>query len=666
MKRLLLYILIALLASSCTLAPSSRRVIEEDFVEKIDPEQRAHVWDEIEELKSQIQRDHGNPELHRRLAVLYRLAGTPRSRLLSVEAIDKAILLDPNDPSNHVEKGLTLLARRQVGEAEDSFQRALKVDPKYFEAWYQLGELEESHYLRTMCFPDHLIQSIKYFKKAYALARRDEETLFALSFLHMFRSMFRTARKYAYKAIDVSPDNPRNHLLLGVIQVQFTKFEEAQGAFNRAFELMSEEQRMPYEDISPLLPTDLRDLYLSSSPEKILEWNMKYWRELDPTPATDLNERRLEHYKRVFLATEIFTDKRLDMEGSETDRGRAVIKFELPDKKYYDLGGLMSGGWIIWQYDLPNYSFRLFFQDEFLNGNYHFPIADSRGEMSIGIMEDITQSYDFPIKYGPVQLKADVALSRGSPGTTHLDFSAGFPRSSIQTKGLAWSVVVTIFDQDWNRIFLNTTTIDPDTLASMEKLGEEILLFPFWIELMPRYLDCTCILEIANDELNLKGTWRHSFEIRDLFGKSLKLSSIMLTVPGTDGLCTDYLDPIPVYRREDGLCLGYQIYNLKRGDDNLARYRLTYSIKNPEETTSGSSLGRTLAYMWSSIRGKTDEDAPYVSSSFEQSTNMSDAVDRLRIDLEALERGSYLLVLEVEDLLTAETVEEEKLFTVTD
>ena len=655
-----------LLVYGCTLAPSSRRVIEDDFVEKIDPEQREHAWDEIAELKSRIILESDNAELYRQLAILYRLAGTPRSRLLSVEAIDRAIQLDHRDPRNHVEKGLTLLARRYIGEAEESFKRATKIDPKHFEAWYQLGALEKYNYFKTMCFPDHLKNSVRYFRKANSLNRRDEDTLFNLAFLHMFRSMFRTSRKYAYKVIDIAPDEPRNHLLLGVIHMHFKKFDLAQHAFEKAFELMTDDEKLAFEDISLIIPSNLRELYLTSSPEKVEEWNRKYWLEQDPTPSTELNERRIEHYRRVFLANEIFSDKRLDLEGYDTDRGNALIKYDLPDKKFYDLGGLMSGGWVVWEYHLPHQSFRLFFNDEFLNGNYHFPIMDSRGEMSIGIMDNVIQGYKFPTDYKPIPLRADVALFRGASERTHLDFAIGIPASVAGNRKLEWTVINTIFDPDWNRIYLNTSIVLPDTLPSVNKLGEEILVHPFWVEILPRYLECTCVIEITNNAMNLRGTWRHSFEIRDLFGKSLKLSSIMLTVPGEQGICSDILDPIPVYRREEGLCMSYQIYNLERGGDNLARYRLTYSIMNPKETEDGSSLGKTLSYMWSSIIGKNDEETPYVSSTLEQSTSMNIASDRLNIELRALERGSYLLVLEVEDLLTGQTAMEEKMFTVTD
>jgi len=666
MRVALFCFLTLVLVAGCTLAPSSRRVIEDDFVDNIDPEQREHAWDEIAELKSRIADDPDNDGLYRQLAVMYRLAGTPRSRLLSVEAIDKAIRLDHRDPRNHVEKGLTMVARRFIGEAEKCFQRAVKIDPKHFEGWYQLGVLGKSEYFKTMCFPEHLRKSIRYFRKANSLNRRDEDTLFNLAFLHMFRSMYRTSRKYAYKAVDIAPDNPRNHLLLGAIHMHFKKYDLARHAFDRAFELMTEEERRAYENIAPIIPKDLRDLYLSSSAEKAEEWNRKFWIERDPTPSTEINERRLEHYRRVFLADEIFTDKRLDLVGSETDRGNATIKFDLPDKKYYDLGGLLSGGWVIWEYRLPHQSFRLFFHDEFLNGNFHFPIADSRGEMSIGIMEGLPQYYMYPTDYKSISIRADVALFRGSSGRTRLDFAVGIPASVAVNRKLEWNVVCTIFDPDWNRIFLNTTAVLPDTLPSVNKLGEEILVHPFWVEILPRYLDCTCVIEVVSNDLNLRGIWRHSFVIRDLFGKSLKLSSIMLTALEERGVCSDILDPIPVYRREEGLCMNYQIYNLEPGGDNIARYRLTYSIKKPSDTGRDSGLGTTLSYIWSSITGKKDEEAPFVSSTLEQSTSMRVAGDRLNIELRALERGNYSLVLEVEDLVTGQTALEEKMFTVTD
>jgi GWxTD domain-containing protein len=655
-----------IIVSGCTLAPSSRRVIEDDFIEEITPEQRSEVWQDISDIKSRLEDDFDNADLHRRLAVLYRLAATPRARLLSLESIDRAIMLEPNDPRNYVEKGLTLRARQYLGEAEAAFNRAAEIDPYYPEAWYQLGEIEKYHYFKTMCFPDHLKKSIGHYKKAYKFDKRNEDTLFNLAFLHMFRSMFRTSRKFAYKTLEVAPENPRNQLLLGTIFVHFKRFDEAQLAFDKAFAMMADEERTPYEDIHLLLPSDVRELYETSSPDKKTEWNRKFWIEQDPTPSSEINERRLEHYRRVFLASETLTNKRLALEGEDTDRGKAMVKFGMPDKKYYDLSGSLTGGWIIWEYRLGNQPFRLYFHDEFLSGNYHFPIADYYGRISVDIMERLPQKYEYPVRFKTLPLRADAAIFRGLHERTRLDFALGFPQSEVEKKGSQWNAVLTIFDSDWNRIFLETRALELDTLPRITKMNSTFLAYPFWIEIIPRYMPSTCVLELVNDEFKLKGTWRHSIEIRDLFGKSLKLSSIALKVPEAGGGCSDLQDPLPIYRPEEGLCLSYEIYNLSRGEDNLARYRVTYAILKPAETRAESSLKSTLSYMWSSIWGTTDDNEPYISSSLDQSTNMDWASDKLHIDLTALGAGNYFLLLEVQDLLTGEAVQEGKLFTISD
>ena len=666
--RSLISVLFVFLAG-CSFAPGKKTVVEDTFIEPITFEQREEVWEEIAELRDQIQDDYDNADLHRRLAVLYRLAGTPRSRLLSIKEIDKAIELNPRNPRNYIEKGLTMLARRFMGEAEACFNRATELDPKYFEGWYQLGYMEQKEYMKTMCFPEHLKKSLRYYQKAHRVNRKDEDTLFRLSFLHIFRSMFKTARKYARKAIIAAPENPRNHLLLGAIYYHLKKFEEAHGEFSKAFELMNDSERGRYEDISPLLSGDTKELYLTSTIEKKRDWNRKFWIENDPTPSTEANERLLEHYKRVFLSQQLFTDPFLNLEGDDTDRGSALIRFGLPHKKFYDLGSGMVGAWVVWRYEFPDYSFNLYFHDEFLNGNFHFPIADrTYGEGSIHLMKNVPQSYEFPIKYRNLPIRAEAAQFRGADDRTRLEISIAIPEPVLKMKKGKWNLLMTLFDSEWNRIFREQIAFKPDSLISIKKLYEDLMVYTFWVELLPRPLGCTCFIELVNDVTKDKGTWKYPFEIRNLYGRNLKLSNIKLTIPGKDRLCTGVLDPVPVYRNSEALCLTYQIYNLKKNESNQARYRLTYMIKSPGEEYDGSesSFRKTLSYMWSTITGKKDEEAPYISSTIEQSINQSMATDNLQIDLEALERGMYLLALRVEDLNSGEEIFEEKIFTVSD
>ena len=657
------------LLSGCAYHPENRRtVVDGDFIEPVASDERTDLHGRIDSLKDVVALDPRNGELHRRLAVLYRLQGTPHSRLLSMEEIERAISLDPANAEFHVEKGLTLLARRMVGDAEHSLLRATELDKLCFNAWFQLGRMEQYEYYKTTCFPDHLVKSIEYFEKAYRLNRKHEETLVNLGFLYSFREMYGTGFKYARRATTYYPKSARAHLLAGMLHTELKAFDDAQKDFAAAFLLMNDEERRPYEYIAYLLDPEERELYLSSMPDKRRDWNRRFWIENDPTPASEVNERQLEHFRRVVIADWTLSDERLGSRGCQTDRGGALVKYGTPTKTYYDLGTGTSGAWLVWEYAVAGGAFRLYYFDEFLNGDYHYPITDYYGEMSINIFDRIPQQYRFPILYAPLPMNVEIAELRGASDRTKLEFSIALPDSLKRMKGKQWDLFITFFDADWNRFSRDRFNFSPDSLRVIERSKARYLVLNLGIELLPRELQSTCVIEVLSDTDRRKGTRKYPLSIRDMYGRSLKLSSIKFTLSGADGLCSTLLDPIPSYRVKSTVCLGYEIYNLKLDERNLARYRLTYAIRNPDRTAEESSAGvqKTLSYMWASIKGGKAGEKPYVTSAIEQSANSTTASDNLTIDLGSLETGTYLLVLEVEDLTTGMKTAEGRIFNVTD
>jgi GWxTD domain-containing protein len=664
------YGLLALVALvGCAYHPENRRtVVAGDFLEGASAETTGELRDGIDSLRSAIELDPRNAELHRRLAVLYRRQGTPRSRLLSMEEIERAIALDPMNAELHVEKGLTLVAQRMVGDAQQSFLHATELDKLCFDAWFQLGRMEQYEYYKTMCFPDHLIKAIDYFERAFRLNRKHEDVLINLGFLYSFRQMYNTGYSYARRALIYYPKSSRAHLLAGMLHTELKQFEEAERDFAAAFLLMSDEERQPYDSIAYLLEPDERELYLSSMPDKRKDWNRRFWIENDPTPATDVNERQLEHFRRVVIADWTLSDERLGLRGTQTDRGGALIKYGPPDKKYYDLGTGTSGAWVVWEYRLGGGAFRLYYFDEFLNGNYHYPITDYFGEMSINTVDRIPQQYQYPVSYARLPMNVEIAELRGSDDRTKLEFAIALPDTIKRMKGKQWDLMVTFFDADWNRYSRDRFSFFPDSLRMIERMHGRYVVLDLAIEMLPRALRSTCIVEALSEADKCKGTRRYPLSVRDMYGRSLKLSSIKFTLPRPDGNCSSVLDPIPSYPIKSTVCLMYEIYNLRLNENNLAHYRLTYSIRNPEKTDeeSPASLQKTLSYMWSSIKGGKSEERPYITSAVEQSANATTVGDNLEIDLGSLEKGTYLLVLEVEDLTTGMKTAESGIFNVTD
>lgn len=59
-------------------------------------------------------------------------------------------------------------------------------------------------------------------------------------------------------------------------------------------------------------------------------WVEEYWSDRDPTPDTEVNELREEHYRRIRVANTRFRSIRL--KGIETDRGRVYIRYGDPDE----------------------------------------------------------------------------------------------------------------------------------------------------------------------------------------------------------------------------------------------------------------------------------------------------------------------------------------------
>ena len=660
-------VLFAIIAVACAYHPENRRtVVAGDFIEPPDAGTGTDLRGSIDSLRDAVAADPSNGELHRQLAVLYRLQGTPHARLLSMEEAERAISIEPTNARFHVEKGLTLLARRMVGEAQQTFTHATDLDKLCFDAWFQLGRIEQYEYYKTMCFPDHLIKSIECFEKAYRLDRKHEETLLNLGFLYSFRRMPGTGLQYARRAMIYHPKSARAHLLAGMLHTQLKEFNEARDEFSAAFLLMSDEERAPYESIASLLGPEERELYQSSFPEKRKDWNRRFWIENDPTPATDVNERQLEHFTRVLTADWSLSDERLGTRGSKTDRGAALIKYGQPDKKYFDLGTGTSGAWVVWEYTVGGGAFRLYYFDEFLNGDYHYPITDYYGEMSIHTVDRIPQRYTYPVQYASIPISLEIAELRGSDDRTRLELAVALPDSIARSKARRWDLFVTFFDSDWNRYSRDHLSFAPDTLPRIDRIGSRYVVLNAAIEMLPRELPSTCVVEALSDADKRRGMRRSPLLVKDMYGRSLKLSSIKFTVPTTDGGCSTLLDPIPSYRAKSAACIMYEIYNLRLGEGGVARYRLTYAIRNPERTTNESnpSLQKTLTYMWTSMKGGKSEEKPYVTSTIEQSASAMTASDKIQIDLGSLGPGVYLLVLEVEDLSTGMTAVEGKIFNV--
>lgn len=102
-------------------------------------------------------------------------------------------------------------------------------------------------------------------------------------------------------------------------------------------------------------------------------WLERFWIDLDPTPATELNERRVEHEKRVALARKLFGMRKAP---GWDRRGEVLIRYGLPSEREKTAGTIdfhsMTPPGEIWYYDTLDMI--VHFQDYNLKGEYIFAI----------------------------------------------------------------------------------------------------------------------------------------------------------------------------------------------------------------------------------------------------------------------------------------------------
>ncbi len=659
---LILYLVLIFTATSCSgMYPPA---LDDDFIDTSDYELKECAADTIMAIEKALRSDADDSELYRRLSVCYRAVGTPESRLRSMQAIDRALELDPDNSSYHVERGLTLYARQFIGSAGRSLERAIDLDPGCFQAWYHRGRIEKDLYLRNMCSDRHLDDAIKYYSRANNIYGKHEQTLFDLGLLQYLRERLDLCAGYARAGAQYYPDSYRFRLLSACVALHRTRFETAGAEFDSALALMDGETKYWYEDISLLLPMDERNAYDNLDDRNRAEFNRKFWIMNDPTPATVLNERRFEHYRRIFLTEALLTNERLDLEGIDTARGRALVSYGLPPSILLDIGSGLDGPFVVWTYIRGDKMFLLFFQDEFLNGNYHIPIDRRFHDYAMiteGILQNIQQMYTFPVEYGYMPVGVESVQFRGTGDETRVDFAVAVLDSTLDFRDGEYELYFTLFDNDWKVFLTEKIIFDPDTLHIFEKKSISWRVLPFSVELPPLQLESNFALEITGGKPPGRAVYRDSLTILELGGDRLSLSGIRFSLQDKEGICTPLIDPLPSYEAGSSICVSYEIYNLKMNEENLARYRLTLSVTSSKDRNGPSG---TWSWLTASVRVSKQEPHVYLSSSIVQSTDTRSTSEALMLDASSLEPGKYVLMLKIEDLVKGSWVTGKKTFAI--
>jgi len=134
-----------------------------------------------------------------------------------------------------------------------------------------------------------------------------------------------------------------------------------------------------YKSIEVLASKDDAKVYeqLRGDDQAQMKFLRQFWKKLDPTPGTDINERLIEHLRRMRHSDDVFSGRAGQL-GSETAMGRVYIQYGAPDDIERDASGGFTKPFEIWQYG----RYEFVFQDRNALGHFELVHSDYPGELN--------------------------------------------------------------------------------------------------------------------------------------------------------------------------------------------------------------------------------------------------------------------------------------------
>jgi GWxTD domain-containing protein len=164
-------------------------------------------------------------------------------------------------------------------------------------------------------------------------------------------------------------------LMCAVLLAVLVPFSAAPETFEGEDELVA---RLPSKELTAyfelkilLNPLQMRQYLMLTTSEERRAWIERFWVEHDPTPTSEVNERRLEHERRILIARSYFPSFKTP---GWDDRGEAIVRWGIPSYRTNTAGSVDENGVTppgeVWYYS--TYQMLIRFMDFTLTNAYCF------------------------------------------------------------------------------------------------------------------------------------------------------------------------------------------------------------------------------------------------------------------------------------------------------
>ncbi len=273
----------------------------------------------IHAFESAIESDHTLAEAYYGLGLTFRR--WPRGSYDAIRYFQKALQYK----RDYVEARYNIAEVRHELEEHDArldLEKLMEIDPRYAPAYLLMGKWYEE-------FEKDYENAALYYAQYMGLAPHDPEGRKRLAAVYLeTRNYERIAEMLQEYALE-HPDDIQILPILAQACSRLGAFDRAEAFFRDYLEAVDAAERAHYEDIA-----------LVTSSEQLAEFERtplsdrpaflhSFWSDRDPDLTTAANERRLEHYRRVWYSMQNFSEGKRPWD----QRGEVYIRFGEPDHR---------------------------------------------------------------------------------------------------------------------------------------------------------------------------------------------------------------------------------------------------------------------------------------------------------------------------------------------
>lgn len=638
----------------------------------------------LHEIEQIIRSDQSFAEAFAERARVLASTGQMHDRIAAIKSIERAILLQPDNPEFHFTAGTIHLQRDQYSHrtslAKNAFEQALALRPNFGKASYQLGLLAENAYLEeryltaphedwTISFSQfaeaHATEATRHFSEAARHLEVPAPAYFRLALLSFENRDYKEMRAWLQNALAHDSTASISWLFAAYANYALGDFEPANSCFDKARHFMTDSMRTTLAAVAmivtPAEAAKLSDMSASEREQRIRQ----HWQKSDPLFLTELNERRIEHAFRFAYANLRYNSPRTNIAGYQTDPGKTIMRYGFPSKvngttaaleveapllntgvtfasghfsnsgtrsrqSSAKAGTRLQPGRLTWSYDNFEIPFdrKMSGRDEFAWG-----VENSDGrDIYNRLIQKTPERFEPMLPGTPAPLNLTINCFRSENDQTEVFVFAGFREDSSSPKKTTHSGErgFFIFDtlyQPISQIARHTEIY----LAGSRALSMHTVILPSGLY--------EYSMEIVDRTSQRIGVERNRFEATDFTKNELQLSDIVLATAiamesgETKGFHLKGHNVQPSINRTfssgSQMHVLFEIYDLAMREGE-SRYRLEMSLSN----------------------GETERTAV----SYEFRGSHVDALHTERIDLSSMQVGVWQLTVRVMDLIAGQEV----------